>query len=478
MNKAYFLPLVIAVATTAMANDYVYTNFLNGVKSVTSGGVPTADGGSWNTEGVELSQKSATSFEFNTRETTMSLTVGQPGPADTNTSVKVELEVSLADVDLMDSASLTSAQTAFAVCTNAYHAWNGSNWVVLDEVPEALFDAETTNLTVEICYQGTASRKARFTIGNTVLMPRSSDDPWITLVTQADNFAGLRVNGSGVIAKADASVMLGYAEFDGVKYGKIADAVAAAQAASGGTVDVLRPTDENVNVSSANIKIADNGNMSGEITVPENVEFTLEPSKEDFKTDDPQSVAGKSGTYTLPVTVSGGDLSVVLPSTMSNKEIAGTVVRDNKNKTVTVTIQTATTLLESAKPDGHKALAVNATLRTYLSDHAADAYEAANVSKESIESALQEVKDNGLPLYQSYALGIAPTVSVKPATVANDESSEGISLSIPALIGKTGSGDYTISYVVGSSEQTNAGNIKIPLSTGSHSVKIVFKDKE
>ena len=94
-------------------------------------------------------------------------------------------------------------------------------------------------------------------------------------------------------------------------------------------------------------------------------------------------------------------------------------------------------------------------------------------------TALQASGDNGLPLYQSYALGIAPTDSVKPVAVPRDTSSEGITLYIPALVGADSSGDYNITYKVGNATPTATPDVTIPLpaaGTGSSTdVKILFE---
>ena len=502
MNRTFLMPFVLSAALVAMAGESAtpqYSKFLTGVSSFAENGTPKASGGSWTTyadNGVEISKVDNTTFEFDTSGVASqyvnnykpTLSVATPGPADTNTFVKIDLQVTLEDVgelpaSLGNSEPADGLQTAFAVCTNAYHAWNGSNWVVLDEVPAGVDGSQLTNITVEICYQGKRTigtqgnpRKVRFTVGDTVLKPRNANDPWIELATYRDNLMGVALRGAGTVARIDASVMLGVAEYDDKKYGTLAEAVGAAATAGGssenvGVVTVLRQTDENVSVN-GNIAIADNGLTKGTITAEAGTTVTVKPSAGEFTNAE---LAGKSGTYTLPLKVSGGTTKVELPVELSNKEVV-LPTTPGANNTVQVTIQTAASVLAAATPTGLTAAPTNNIdkLREYLGTHTNEAYVAADVSAATIKDALEATRENGLKLYQSYALGIAPTDSVKPVAVANDEDENNITLKIPALMNATGSGDYTVSYKIGDTE-VSAGAIKIPLATGSYDVKIVLE---
>ena len=475
MNKACFMPLVLVCAMSAGATEPTYNKFLTGVSSVDGSGVPTAVGGSWTHDDTTLSNAGG-AVAFDTGDSgTMTLDVSAE-PADTNTIVKVELVATLADVGEL-SDPLSSSKTAFAVCTNAYHAWTGSSWVVLGEVPAGVDDTISTNLTVEISYQGSSARKARFTVGDTVL-----GGGWVVLTdTASSNLAGIGMSGSGTLAKADASVMLGIAEYDGVKYGTLADAVEEAAKDVTKTIEVLRETNENVTLPDG-AKIADNGNVKGVVTVPENASVEVQPKAAEFVSTTGADV-GTSGSYTVPVNVSGGTVNVKLPDSMSNKEIVGTPSRSGS--TISLTIQTATSVLEGAKPDGAKALniaeaAKESKLRAYLGKNLKSAYEAADVSASSIGEALAADSGNSLKHYQNYALGIEPEDSVKPVSVPIDDDDDNITLAIPSLSGKTPSGDYTITYKVGDTVQEGgASSIKIPLPAAgagtSTAVKICFE---
>ena len=63
-------------------------------------------------------------------------------------------------------------------------------------------------------------------------------------------------------------------------------------------------------------------------------------------------------------------------------------------------------------------------------------------------------------------------------TPAGDTDAANITLAIPAVKEANYSGDYTIKYQVtgggSSSEQTNPSEIKVPLNTGTYTIKVLF----
>ena len=470
MTRNLLLPCAFAAALVAGAAEDQYQTTFTGVVSVDENGVPAASGGSWTTTGVTLVNDNG-KVGFETADSVMRLDVTSAAP-DTNTISRIAILATIDDVGELDPPE-SGAQTAFAICTNSFNAWNGSEWIALSEVPSDYNGSELTNLTVEISYQR-AARTARFTLGGTVLTVRSNSTEWVALSTATNNVGGFGMQGSGTLAAVSGEVMLGVAEYDGVKYGSLGSAVAAASADLTKTVSVLRETTETVSGVPDGIKIADNGKLeNATITAAEGAKVNILPNEDEFKN---APLAGKSGEYTIPVKVSGGkSVEVVLP--MSNKEIVGGVTRDSNNK-VTFTIQTATSVLEGAKPDGTKALTHSIpNLRTYLAAHTNEAYIAADVSSSSIEAALGAPRENGLPLYQSYALGITPDTSVRPVTApAGDADEDYITLAIPALSTSAKSGDYVVSYKVNDNAAVSDANaIKIPLETGSYVIKILFE---
>ena len=468
MNRFLPLSLVCCAALSARAVDPTYTQYLTGVSTVSAAGVPEATGGAWTLTDTDLENEN-NAVVFDTDSVGVMRLDVTVAPADTNTIARINIEATLEEVSELSGPG-AGVQTAFAVYTNAYNAWNGSAWVALSEVPAGVDGTLITNMMVEISYQGASGgsgRKARFTVGNTVLRVRSSDSEWVDLATTSNNIASIGMVGAGTLKTLNASVMLGVASVGDVKYGTLEDAVTAA--AAGSTIEVLRSTSEDITLDK-DLKIADNGKVSGTITTANSsVAVTIKPTSDLFTTN---ALAGKSGVYDIPVKVNSGTVYVDLP--MANKEVLSATW--GSDKLMNVTIQTATSVLTGAKPDGSKALTANtAKLREYLNTHTNEAYIAADVSSASIAAALAATRDNGLPLYQSYALGVPPTTSVKPVPVANDAANDAITLTIPALTTSTKSGDYTISYKVDDNAATaNADSIAVPLSSGSHNVKILF----
>ena len=122
-----------------------------------------------------------------------------------------------------------------------------------------------------------------------------------------------------------------------------------------------------------------------------------------------------------------------------------------------------------------------ASLRAFLERNKVEGYTKDDANATSIAAALAEIPAdaNGLALWQDYALGIDKTVSVAPVTIPTGDTDEGnITLSIPAIDPSKYSGDYDITYKVedGTAEYTPQA-IKIPLGTGTYSIKAVFTPK-
>lgn len=475
MNKACFMSFVLAMALPAMAAENTYTNFLTGVKSVEGDGTPTADGGAWAPNDAALS-KTNDAVAFETAATPMRLNV-TAAPADTNTVVKVEIEATLADVGELMTQMPDNAQVAFAVCTNSYNAWNGSAWVALDEVPAGVDGTQITNLTVEISYQGNSERKACFYVGDTLLHPRAGGSEWVVLAgdgaTSKNNLSAMGIDGAGVIAKADASVMLGVASYDGVKYGTISNAVVAAGKNLDATIEVLRETEESIDDYAA-----DGITVHSDPSVPVTIKAT------DVTADGGQA-QGASGAYTADVrsNVTAENLNVTLPGEMGTyKEVTpGSVNVDNG--TATFTVRTKSSIVAAVSPAGKELSANVEKLHEFLGKTAATktAYEKANPTAGELATELAKNGANNIPLYQSYALGIDQDTPVKPVTVANDEAQNAITISIPALETSTLSGDYaTVKYVLtkpnSETVEFNKGQaIQVPLATGSYQVKIVME---
>jgi len=495
MNKAYFMSFVLAAALPAMAAEEQYDPLFTGVSG---GQLVSNDGGLWTTNGAAISTTNVTAVSFETADNTPIYLSVTAEPADTNTIAKVKLEVTLADVGtLMTSSELAGKLTAFAVCTNSFNAWNGSGWVALDEVPAGIDDSQTTNLTVEISYQGTSEsakriRAARFTVGDTTLVTRDGSSEWIDLlgtdVGSKANLGGFGINGEGIIAKADASVMLGVAEYAGVKYGTISNAVEVAKSVTGPenpTVDVIRETDENIVSYLTGDDNAVHINAAADVPVTVSTETTPQPTD--------GVVAGNSGAYTASVDtnvfakVNAENIQITLPYD-GKKEVKPGSVRIS-GTTATFEVRTASSIVREVSPAGKALSADVEKLQEFLAKTASAksdvkaAYEKADPTAGELATELAKNGDNDIPMYQSYALGIDQDTPVKPVTVANDTSESAITVEIPSLanVNANKSGDYnTIKYVVKKGDQVISDNtpaggpISLPLNQGTGSYTVII----
>ena len=139
--------------------------------------------------------------------------------------------------------------------------------------------------------------------------------------------------------------------------------------------------------------------------------------------------------------------------------------------------------MRATAPDGSKALSANETkLREFLNNYANEAYADAHATSASMATALQANGDNGIPLWESYALGIAPTNSVAPVTApAGDPSTTQITLAIPAINTSNYSGDYDVTYqAVGETSGASTADpqsIAVPLGTGTYTIKATLTPK-
>ena len=135
--------------------------------------------------------------------------------------------------------------------------------------------------------------------------------------------------------------------------------------------------------------------------------------------------------------------------------------------------------MTAANPGGNKALSANVSkLRTFIAaDEALVAVDAAaDVTTASIQTALQANGSNGIPKWESYVLGIAPTASIKPVPApAGDTDTDAITLAIPAISTSNYSGDYGVGFKVGTGTvQSDPAAIKVPLATGTSAISVVL----
>ena len=169
----------------------------------------------------------------------------------------------------------------------------------------------------------------------------------------------------------------------------------------------------------------------------------------------------------------------------------GTVSTDTINtKTIVITepgqppvVRPSTEVMNKVTtPDGAQYKDIN-SLRAFLERNGVTEYQNENATAESITTALQAIpKDqdaNGLALWQDYALGVDKDTPVAPVTIPTGDTDDGnITLAIPAIDPSKYSKDYDITYKVGDGAAEYAPQaIKIPLGTGTYSIKAVFTPK-
>ena len=191
-----------------------------------------------------------------------------------------------------------------------------------------------------------------------------------------------------------------------------------------------------------------------------------------YPTYDKAIEAGATDTTLVGLKAAVGDVTTKVSD--MTKEIG----RDSEGKVV---IQTATSVLEGVRVGevnggAGKALAVNETLRTFLSKNCKDAYTKAGVQTMDIKNALVVTNSaTQRPLWQSYVLGVEPDAVVKPQQVAQDTDKDNITLSLPIKPTR----DFTVTCAVGNgAAQTLTGQpptFKVPMATGRYAVKITLE---
>ena len=501
------LVFVAAACACALALRADFTTYDNVFKAIG----PSADatnrldstGGSWAfADNVDHIAWENSSLVFDLEDDkSIEFTVTDGAAPDTNTVVKVEVKSLLSEVntnDLPTRAEMETrqAQLGFVVGINAaetpiatnYYAWTGGDsWTLLSHTEGA--EPSVTNETdfiVTFNYMISGSHSVQFDIvrgGATnslnggVALPLTS-----TAGSNACNVAGMRCYGSGSLTSADGSVGLAVAvlsnNVNSVRYGSLADAVTAA-GTSETTVTVVRETSETAEIpSNSNITISDpNANVKGLVTVPGGTTVTVAATEASFNPDP------TNGVYTIPLNTSGGTVVVKLPDSIAQyKEVASNVTVSADNG-IDVEIYTKSSIMQSLNPGTDKALVADETkLREFMNTYANEAYAAAHADEDSLTQKLQANGDNGIPLWESYVLGIAPTDSVAPVTVpAGDPSTTQITLAIPAIVTNNYSGDYTVTYqaVGGTSGASTADpqSIAVPLGTGTYTIKATLTPK-
>ena len=489
MKKLLVATIAFALALVLRA-DFTYSNNVFRAIGEGASGTETLNSvnGSWSTFSSSVGnvswQDSSLAFDLNEGQS-IAFTAG--ASPDTNTVVQVEVKGVLSlvftnDFPLASDLSAANTQLSFLIGVNAdatpvttnYYAWAGTDWVCLTYPAGA--EPSVTNETdfiVTFNYMTNNSHFVQFAVKRGETTYPLNGGTALPLASAAGNVAGIKCYGSGSLKSADGSVGLAVAALsDNVRYGTLADAVAAA-GTSATTVTVVRATSEDASIpASSQITISDPGEKAtGLITVGGTVNVAATEAQFDPATN---------GVYTIPLKTSGGTVVVDLPTSVAQyKEVAS-------NKVVTATeidvaIHTRSDIVRALNPGGDRALTADETkLREFLATYTNEAYAAAHATTNSLTPALQASGANGIPLWQSYVLGIAPTDSIAPVTApAGDTDANNITLAIPAIVPANYSGDYDVSYqAVGPSGASNGAStsnpqsIKVPLATGSYSVNV------
>ena len=446
---------------------------------------------------AEVNASHKLEFDLDDGETVV-FNADQAAAIDTNTITRVTVKGVFTPVkfsDLPTDAEMNSrgAQVGFVVSsetvsettTYKYYAWVGGSggsasgtWIALGSAIAEENLANEATIRIDFDYRRSLlASPANYVTFNTVVSETATPlangiDLLLTSTAgaAAHSVAGMTCYGSGTLASADGAVQIGVAKVEGVKYGSLADAVTAASSASVKTIDVLRATNEDVELADG-ITIEDaNGLATGTMTVPSGSTVTVETKTEDY-------AGGASGPYSILLKTSGaGTINVTLTGDIANyKEIASAVPSASS---INVTLQTKTSVLEAMRPDaanGSKGLAVTEDLRTFLNNHCNTAYTQAASTTSAIEDALKITGSNGLKVWQDYVLGITPSTELKPVNAPAGDSAPGyIKLALPEIDTDKYSGDYSVSYTAGGVSSDDPSDIQVPLSTGTKTVKVVL----
>lgn len=467
-NEQWQNPWFKAIGTSATKDNPNPTNGL--WEDFAETGVTFTDGK------MVLDQEGTDAVTFNMTEATA---------GDTNTIVEVKAKAKFYPVLLTDLTTPSNAKVAFAVVKDggalSYRAWvtGQEEWTVLNGLGTPTTSDEVEVL-IRMNYRNanttsdTDARQVSFTVGGTTST---------TLIALPDslttNPTGFSIAGCGTVASVDGEVQYNVASIGDIGYATIGEAAAHPPTGVDVTISVDRATDENVNVSGSGIKIADNGNMSGTITVAENDQVDVAPTAADITS---QEAAGASGEYTFNVKVSGSTNVVIeLPEGVAEyKEVKPGSVKVDSASGVTAILQTHSTIITDAVTAAECKLEVNDNLREFLltaDQTISNAYIAAQASSTTIGNALKADGNNELKKWQSYVLGITPTTSVAPvSTPAGDTDSSYIILAIPAIDTSKYSGDYEIKYAQDAEVSDDPSEIRVPLTTGEYEVKILLEE--
>ena len=268
--------------------------------------------------------------------------------------------------------------------------------------------------------------------GKTFIPLSSGTALWIDLATSTKSLlAQVELQGSGKVAKFEATVAdKAIAVVEGKEYDTMAEALEAA--GTNGTEQIELLTNA-----------------------------TIEPT-EKGKYD----IAAGGHKYVSGGEVSSGDRTIIV-----NEPGQPPLVRPSEEVMVEVTA-----------PGLKNGFKDTDSLRKFLEKNGVEAYTAKkDATAKDISDALAATPQdaNGLALWQDYAMGIDKTDSVAPVTKpAGDTDPDNITLAIPAVDPAKYSKDYDITYKVeNGAAESNPQSIKVPLTTGTYSIKAIFTPK-
>ena len=319
----------------------------------------------------------------------------------------------------------------FVATTDGWKALTADGWVLLTGGPAPVAGTPYV-VRAEVDFIS-ATKRVRYLVseddGVTFIPLSNGTAQWVDLAaTTKSLLAQVELQGSGKVAKFEATVAdKAVAVVDKVEYDTMAEALEAA-----GT----------------------NGTEKIELLT----NATVEPTKKGKY----EIVAGDLIKY-----VSGGKVA------SGNR----TIIIDEHGKPPVVR-PTDTEMKKVTTPDG-KLYKNYDSLRKFLEKNKVEGYTNDNANAESVSNALETTGVNSLKLWQDYALGIDVGTSVAPVTTpAGDTDEDNITLAIPAVDQTKYSGDYDITYKVGTeTAESNPQAIKVPLKTGTYSIKAIFTPK-
>lgn len=482
MNKFLITTLVamgVSASVFAATSDATaqYNDWCTGIgESASAAGELDPVNGTWSLGGSCTFENSMLKLDLDAGQDVRFTPDADKAP-DTNTITRIYIDVEFGGSSV-DEPVPTSGQCSVMVFDNKFYAWvGGDSWVALSGANP---HEGVNKFVIEIKYSGV--RSARFGVvgdSDNITWLTANDAEWLNLVTTADSVTYVAFDGKGDVAQVDCDVMLGVAKIGDVKYGTVAEAINAAKDATGAEVEIVRATAEQVTLAAEDkVVIAGTSNLTNPIAANENSEVTVEPAPADLG-------SGVSGDYAVALNVQGGKVGIKSP--FPNKEIVGDPVKRGDGK-YDVTIQTAKSVLSATQVGGTTLDLANSNnegrLRELLDTYAKAAYISAEASPSTMADALNQTVSsaaNNFTLWQNYALGVTPAVSVTPiANVVADKSNVAIVVGVANVVAENCSDDFAIQYVVEGKNIvegnifTDPAAIQIPKDTGVYDIKVKF----